>query len=161
VSEMRRGSDGARLVRQIVLMSHPPKLESPANRGLTPVLTPVVLALMLVAGCSRPPLVFEALQTGKSLNSDNSVGIQGTRFKPNETMYVSVLTKGSGAGTIQAKWTFRGTVVYEASKDVSYQGSAATEFHMQYAGNLPVGDYVVEILIDGKPVVTRTLEVKE
>ena len=29
------------------------------------------------------------------------------------------------------------------------------------AGNLPVGDYVVEILIDGKPVVTRTLEVKE
>jgi len=146
VSEVWRGSDGARLVRQILLM----------NR-----LTPVLLVVLLVAGCARPPLVFEALQTGKSLNSDNSVGIQGTRFTPNETMYVSVLTKGSGAGTIQAKWTFRGTQVYEGSKDVSYQGSAATEFHMQYAGKLPVGDYVVEIFIDGMSVVTRTLEVKE
>jgi hypothetical protein len=75
----------------------------------------VLLIIMLVAGCARPPLVFEALQTGKSLNSDNSVGIQGTRFTPDETMYVSVLTKGSGAGTIQAKWTFRGTEVYVAS----------------------------------------------
>jgi hypothetical protein len=116
---------------------------------------------MLVAGCSRPPLVFEALQTGKSLNSDNSVGIQGTRFKPDETMYVSVLTKGSGKGTIQAKWMYRGTVVYEGTKDVSYQGSAATEFHMQYAGKLPLGDYVVEIFIDGMSVVTRTPEVRE
>jgi hypothetical protein len=123
-------------------------------------LTPLLLAALLVAACARPPLVFEALQTGKSLNSDNSVGIQGTRFAPNETMYVSVLTKGSGKGTIQAKWTYRGSVVYEGTKDVSYQGSAATEFHMQYAGKLPVGDYVVEILIDGQPVATRTLTVK-
>ena len=104
--------------------------------------------------------MFEALQTGKTLNSDNSVGIQGTRFKPNETMYVSVLTKGPGSGKVQAKWTYRGTVVYEASRDVSYQNSAATEFHMQYAGKLPVGDYTVEILIDGKPAAMRTLEVK-
>lgn len=124
-------------------------------------LTVLLLVVGLIAGCARPPLVFEALQTGKSLNSDNSVGIQGTRFKPNETMYVSVLTKGSGKGTIQAKWTYRGAVVYEGTKDVSYQGSAATEFHMQYAGKLPVGDYVVEILIDGQPVVSRTLEVKD
>jgi hypothetical protein len=121
----------------------------------------VVLVAVLATACSRGPLVFEALQTGKTLNSDNSVGIQGTRFKPNETMYVSVLTKGPGAGTIQAKWTFRGSVVYEGTKDVSYQNSAATEFHMQYAGKLPVGDYRVEVMIDGMQVAMRTLEVKD
>lgn len=120
----------------------------------------LLVVVVVAAGCSRGPLVFEALQTGKTLNSDNSVGIQGTRFTPNETLYVSVLTKGPGTGTIQAKWTFRGTVVQEGSKDVSYQNSAATEFHLQYAGKLPVGDYNVEILIDGGPVATRTLEVK-
>jgi hypothetical protein len=105
--------------------------------------------------------MFEALQTGKTLNSDNSVGIQGTRFKPTETMYVSVLTKGPGSGTIEARWTFRGSVVYEGKRDVSYGSSAATEFHMQYAGRLPEGFYTVEILIDGQQVAMRNLEVKE
>ena len=120
----------------------------------------IVVVALLAAACSRGPLKFEALQTGKTLNSDNSVGVQGTRFTPSETMYVSVLTAGAGRGTIEAIWKFRGTVVYQGKKDVSYQSSAATEFHMQYAGKLPVGDYVVEILIDGAPVAMRTLEVK-
>jgi hypothetical protein len=117
--------------------------------------------LLLCCACARGPLTFEALQTGKTLNSDNSVGIQGTRFKPTETMYLSVLTEGSGKGTIEARWTFRGSVVYEGKKDVSYQGSAATEFHLQYAGRLPVGDYTVEVLIDGNQVAMRNLKVEE
>jgi hypothetical protein len=119
-----------------------------------------VILVVLTAACSRGPLVFEALQTGKTLNSDNSVGVQGTRFKPTETMYISVLTKGPGTGPIEARWSFRGSVVYEGKKEVSYQSSAATEFHMQYAGTLPAGDYTVEVFIDGKPAQTRTLEVK-
>ena len=120
----------------------------------------MALLLAVAAACSRGPLKFEALQTGKTLNSDNSVGIQGTRFTPSETMYVSVLTEGAGRGTIEAIWRFSGSIVHQGKKNVSYQGSAATEFHMQYAGKLPVGDYIVEILIDGAPVATRTLEVK-
>jgi len=121
----------------------------------------IVVLLVVAAGCSRPPLTFEALQTGKTLNSDNSVGIQGTRFTPNETMYVSVLTAGAGKGAIEAIWKFRGSVVNQGKKDVSYQSSAATEFHLQYAGKLPVGDYTVEILIDGAPVASRTLTVHD
>lgn len=132
-------------------------LESLANRGLTPVLVVALLA----AGCARGPLVYEALQTGKSLNSDNSVGNPGTRFTPTETMYISVLTKGPGAGTVEAKWMYRGSVVYERKQEVSYASSAATEFHLQYAGKLPTGDYTVEVFIDGKSVETRRLEVKE
>lgn len=121
----------------------------------------VALVLLFVASCARGPLVFEALQTGKSLNSDNSVGIQGTRFTPTEAMYASVLTAGVGKGTIQAIWKFRGSVVNEGTKDVSYQNSAATEFHLQYAGRLPVGEYTVEILIDGREVARRNLKVED
>lgn len=121
----------------------------------------VACVLLLAIACSRGPLTFEALQTGKTLNSDNSVGIQGTRFTPTETMYISVLTKGAGKGTIEARWTFRGSVVYEGRKTVSYQSSAATEFHLQYAGRLPVGEYTVEVLIDGQQVAMRNLRVEE
>jgi hypothetical protein len=31
---------------------------------------------------------------------------------------------------------------------------------MQYAGTLPTGEYTVEILLDGKPVESRKLEVR-
>jgi hypothetical protein len=116
---------------------------------------------LFAASCARGPLVFEALQTGKSLNSDNSVGIQGTRFTPTEAMYASVLTAGAGKGTIQVIWKFRGSVVNEGTKDVSYQNSAATEFHLQYAGRLPVGEYTVEVLFDGRQVATRSLKVQD
>ena len=120
----------------------------------------IIIVLLAAAGCARPPLTFEALQTGKTLNSDNSIGVQGTRFTPGETMYVSVLTAGAGKGTIEAIWKFRGSVVNQGKKDVSYGSSAATEFHLQYAGKLPVGEYTVEVLFDGTPVAERTLEVK-
>jgi hypothetical protein len=121
----------------------------------------LVTVAALTSACARGPLVFEALQTGKTLNSDNSVGVQGMRFTPTETMYASVLTAGAGKGRIRVLWKFRGSVVNEGTKDVSYQNSAATEFHLQYAGRLPVGEYTVEILIDGREVATRTLKVED
>lgn len=122
----------------------------------------VVTAVVALSGaaCSRGPLQVSAVQTGRSLNSDNSVGNHGTRFKPTDTLYVAVLTKGAGAGTLEARWLFSGRVVSEGKKDVSYPDDAATEFHMQYAGTLPTGDYTVEILLDGKPVESRKLEVR-
>jgi hypothetical protein len=123
--------------------------------------TILILVLLGAAGCSRGPLMFEALQTGKSLNSDNSVGIQGTRFTPDETLYASVLTAGPGKGTMEARWKFRGSIVNEGKKEVSYQDSAATEFHLQYAGRLPVGEYTIEVLIDGQQVAVRNLKVEE
>lgn len=138
------------MVRQVLL-----------RRVATVVAALVVTALAVTPACARGPLVFEALQTGKTLNSDNSVGIQGTRFTPTETMYASVLTAGVGKGTIEARWTFRGSVVNEGKKNVSYQSSAATEFHLQYAGRLPVGEYTIEVLIDGRQIATRNLKVEE
>lgn len=119
------------------------------------------LVLAGVAACSHGPLRVGTVQTGKSLNSDNSVGTHGTRFAPTDTLYVAVLTRGPGTGTLGVRWTFRGRLVYEETKDVSYTSDAATEFHLKYAGSLPTGDYAVEVLVDGKPFVTRALKVQE
>ena len=109
--------------------------------------------VMVVAGCQpRAPLKVSTIQTGKSLNSDNSVGGHTTRFRAQDTMYVSVLT---------ARWTYVGRLVSEDSRSVSYADSAATEFHIKNSSGFPPGDYAVEILLDGKPVETRNLRVEK
>ena len=121
------------------------------------------LLLAFVVTACRPggPLQLETIQTGRSLNSDNSVGTLATRFRPDDTLFVAVLTKGPGAGKIGVKWTYSGRLVSEDSRDVSYRDSAATEFHIKNSGGFPAGDYGVEILIDGKSVATRPLKVEK
>jgi len=124
----------------------------------------VVLAVVAIAavGCARRgPLKVSTIQTGKSLNSDNSVGEHTTRFKGQDTIYVAVLTEGPGAGTLSARWTYVGRLVSEDSRKVSYSDSAATEFHIKNSSGFPPGDYAVEVLLDGKPVETRNLKVEK
>ena len=121
----------------------------------------LVLALVSAACQPRGPLKVSTIQTGKSLNSDNSVGAHTTRFRGQDTLYVAVLTEGPGAGTLTARWTYVGRLVSEDSRTVSYGDSAATEFHIKNSSGFPPGDYAVEILLDGKPVETRNLRVEK
>ena len=123
-------------------------------------LAAVLLSVLAACGPGRP-LELETIQTGKSLNSDNSVGNHTTRFRPNDTMNVAILTKGAGSGKIGVRWTLGGRVVNEESRDVSYRDSAATEFHLKYPSGLPPGDYTVDVLIDGKSVGMRNLKVEK
>lgn len=120
----------------------------------------IAIAAAVLTGCKpSEPLVVQTIQTGRSLNSDNSVGTHTTRFKPTDTMYVAVLT-GRGSGTIEARWSISGRVINEAKKDVSTIEPAATAFRFQAADGFRVGDYTVEIFVDGKSVGTRNLRVE-
>ena len=115
----------------------------------------VVAAAAILSCGPSGALNVTTVQLGRSLNSDNSVGTFSTRFKPDETVYAAALTDNAGAGTLKARWTFRGRQISEEAKDVSYREPAATEFHLRYAGGLPPGDYTVEIQFDGMPVGSR------
>ena len=86
--------------------------------------TLVVVALLLAACGPSEPLNVVGIQTGKSLNSDHSVGTHAATFHPNDPMYVSVLNVGRGKGTITVKWTFAGRVLQTLTKKVSYNGQA-------------------------------------
>ena len=81
---------------------------------------------MVVACRPSGPLQLESIQTGKSLNADNSVGHHTTRFKPDDTMFAAVLTDGPGSGSIGARWKYAGRVVSEETREVSYRDHAAT-----------------------------------
>jgi len=121
--------------------------------------TAVALAATL-AGCGAGTLTVTTIQTGKSLNSDNSVGALTTTFAPNDTIYVAVLTDGSGSATIGAKFSHLGRVVAEPEKKVSYRGAAATEFHLDYPGGSPAGEYDIEVFFNGQPAGMRKVRVE-
>jgi len=120
-----------------------------------------VLAALLLVSCSKAPLHVRTIQIGKSLNSDHSVGTITSQFRPADTIYVAVLTDASGRSAITARWTYAGRPVSEETRTVSYQGEAATEFHIQNSGGFPEGDYKVEILVDGQPVGEREFRVEK
>ena len=122
----------------------------------------LIVALLLAIGCGpSSPLQVKTIQTGRSLNSDNSVGLHTTRFRPDNTIYVAVLTDGPGKGTLTAKWTYAGRTVSEDTKEVSYRGPAATEFHLNNSSGFPPGDYKVEVFLNGKLVEERPFRVEE
>lgn len=121
----------------------------------------MLLAVVLVGACGpSEPLRIARLQLGKSLNPDNSVGTHTTRFKPDDTVYVSLLSDDPGYGTVTVRWLLNGQVVSEAKRDVSYTRAAATEFHLQNSGGFPHGNYRVEILINGQPAGNREFRVE-
>jgi hypothetical protein len=122
---------------------------------------PLVLLVLVLAGCGpSEPLVIRAVQVGRSLNSDNSVGALTTRFEPEDTVYVSVLTSEPGSSTLTAKWYYQGVLINESSQEGSYRNAAATEFHLLNTSGFPPGAYRVEILIDGELAETRTFTVQ-
>jgi len=117
--------------------------------------------LLVAAGCSNPPLSLANIQVGRSLNPDRSIASITTLFKPAETIYVSVQTLEAGSGTVGVKWMFGTQVIDQPTKQVSYDGPASTEFHMQNSGGFPAGDYSVEVFLDGQPVGKRVFKVGE
>ena len=119
-----------------------------------------VAGLMSLAVACGSNLTARSIQVGKSLNSDNSVGTLTTTFKPNDTIYAAVLTDGSGRGTLSAKFAFGGRVIAEPEKRVSMKGSGATEFHIEYSGGFPPGDYDIELFLNGQSVGTRRVRVE-
>ena len=123
----------------------------------------VVAGLLAAAIACGPgePLRVETIQLGRSLNPDKSVAGHTTTFKPLDTMYVSVLTPDKGDGTIGVRWLYAGRVVSEPSREVSYNGPAATEFHIQNSSGFPPGSYSVEVFLNGQSVGKRDYRVEK
>ena len=117
----------------------------------------LLMLLLAIVGCASD-LHVASIQLGRSLNADSSVASHTTSFGPQDTVYVSVLTAGVGSGTVGVRWTYAGRVMGEPKKTV--KGAAATEFHLQSAGGFPLGEYTVEVFLDGQSVGTKTFRVE-
>ena len=88
------------------------------------------------------------------------MAVLATTFQRNDTIYAAILTDGSGSATLGARFSFGGRVISEPEKPVSYRGSAATEFHIEYSGGFPPGDYDIELFLNGMSVGMRRVRVE-
>jgi hypothetical protein len=119
---------------------------------------PAMVLFSCLLGCGSG-LRVTSIQLGRSLNADSTVATHTTVFTPDDTVYLSVATTGVGSGTLGVRWMYRGHVIGEPKKQVSSR-AGVTEFHLQSAGGFPLGDYTVEVFLDGRSAGTQTFRVE-
>ena len=98
---------------------------------------------------------------GRSINADKTVMDKADTFAPADTIYVSIKTDGAAQGAkLQTRWSFNDKVVEESSEMISPTGPAVTEFHLSKPDGWPVGNYKIEVLLNGAPAGSKSFEVK-
>jgi hypothetical protein len=105
---------------------------------------------------------FVSLDLGTTVWDGKKVRQANAEFGLHDTIFASVLTDGATPrATIKARWTYGAgnTLVNEEARDVSPTGSAVTGFHIEKKSGWPVGDYKVEISVDGSVVATKGFKV--
>jgi hypothetical protein len=124
------------------------------------------LAAMAAAwiGCtskSAEPLKITAVDLGSAITDEKKVTAAGQTFAPTSTIYASIATDGSGAGTLTARWTAPdGQVLVEQKQTINPTGPAYFEFHHAPAGGWPVGRHKVVLALDGGGARAREFEVR-
>jgi len=132
------------------------------------VLTLAVTSCAKKAEESAPPpastgvVTVTGLEMGRAVGGDKRVTEKTEEFKPNDTIYASVVTSGTSANsTLKARWTFQdGQVVEESEQAIAPTGDAATEFHISKPDGWPAGKYRVEVFLDGSPTQAKDFTVK-
>lgn len=102
------------------------------------------------------------IELGRNVDADKRVTDATKEFRPNETVYASVLTNGAAQNAeMMVRWTFQdGQIVDETTQTISPSGSAATEFHIAKPDGLPAGKYKLEVFVNGKSAGTEEFEIK-
>ena len=127
------------------------------------------LALALTLACSKaeappaaspsapPPTLATAplkvtdVEVGRALDAEKRISDRTDTFKPTDTIYVSIATEGTSPGAkLAAHWTYKdGQLVKHDESTIAPTGTAATEFHIVKPSGWPLGDYKVEVTLDG------------
>jgi hypothetical protein len=140
-----------------------PSAPPPSATAMTPPTTPAPSgsAAMPASGASAA-VSFSSVEIGSSVDANNKIRASGTSFVPKDSIYASVETIGSGHATLAAKWTYNGgQTVHEDSRTLDAMGAQTTAFMISKPDGFPVGDYKVEISLDGKPVASKDFSVKK
>jgi hypothetical protein len=127
----------------------------------------IFLVIGLVVGCSQSPssdstkVKVADVDVGRSISPDKTIAEKTDSFRPSDTFYISVRAEGSAPNaTVKARWLFQNSqLVNESETTIVPQGSAVTEFHISKPDPWPVGEYKVEVSINGAPPVSKTFKV--
>ena len=138
----------------------------------------VVIMLLVAAGCSRKTdtggtagttgttgttaVKVADVTLGRAISGDKAISDSTDKFRPNDTIYASVMTDGSApSATLRAKWTFEdGQTVDESSRAIAPNNRERTEFHISKPNGWPAGKYKLEVFLNDQSAETKTFEVQ-
>jgi len=138
----------------------------------------VVVMLLVAAGCSRKTdtggtagttgttgttaVKVADVTLGRAISGDKAISDSTDKFRPNDTIYASVMTDGSApSATLRAKWTFEdGQTVDESSRAIAPNNRERTEFHISKPNGWPAGKYKLEVFLNDQSAETKTFEVQ-
>jgi hypothetical protein len=136
----------------------------------------LALAAVLSAACTRSSenpgatgttgtgdgvRVFQ-IDLGRSVNADKTINDHAASFKPHDTVYASIATRGTAAtAALKARWTYQdGQVVNESTQTIAPTGDARTEFHVSKPDGWPTGKYKLEVFLNGSSAASKDFEVE-
>jgi ABC-type oligopeptide transport system substrate-binding subunit len=134
----------------------------------------LTLAAVLSAACTENPgatgttgtgvgVRVTQIDMGRSLTADKTINDNTDSFKPNDTIYASIVTEGTAsAATLKARWTYQdGQVVNESTQTIAPTGNARTEFHISKPDGWPTGQYKLEVFLNGSSAATKDVRVEQ
>lgn len=115
-------------------------------------------SLLACAGGGKPS-VDEAVMA-RSLDDDYKPLEETTEFYPDETFYCSAKVSNLEKGTkVKAKWFYGEEFIDEYTYTTEESGSGYVGFHVTPEETWPIGDYKVEIYLEGELVETLAFSV--
>lgn len=137
----------------------------------TRVLSGVLLAACLAGGCRGPapspaPAALTVRVTdvrlGRTVGLDKRVPVEDVDFRPQDTVFVSVVTEGHAPRvTLSARWLGpSGALLGQMEQAIAPAGTAVSEFHLWQPAGFEPGPYQVEIEMEGARVAARSFTVQ-
>jgi hypothetical protein len=115
-----------------------------------------------IEGNVRTALSVIDVDMGRHIDTERKISDKTDDFAPTDTIYASVHTSGTATNSpVVGRWTFQdGTVVDEKTDNVTTKGTARTVFYIAKPSGLPRGEYTLHVLVDGKEVRAKDVEVE-
>jgi hypothetical protein len=111
-----------------------------------------------------PVSVKQVTLSNKIDEATKQAAIPMSSFAASDTIYAVVDTIGSGKTAIKALWTYhkgdKTAQVNETVQEIDAAGPASTEFHVSKPSGWPVGDYQVEVFLNGTSASVQKFTVK-
>jgi len=131
-------------------------------RGMLLMLLVLVAVTALVSCGPPPPPSVDAVTMSTAVDSSFKASSPTTTFKPSDKFFASTQVSNLIVGSkVDSRWYFNGTEITEGRSSITSDkaGSGYLSFTLSMASGFPVGDYKVEIYLDGKLVNTTSFSV--
>ena len=134
------------------------KKETPPPPAAAPAPAPAPKAPEVV------PVSVKGVTLGNQLAEGKKIAAPLATFAPKDTIYAVVETAGTGKASLKAVWTFKKgdktATVSDTSQDIDATGPSNTEFNIKKPDGWPVGDYQVEVFLNGASAGVQKFTVK-